>query len=339
MQCPVCGAACIQDAASVLAAIPDVFAPCERCAAAPLDKRRPLPADYEPTSPCRCGRRFIDDVFAACYRIFTDEGIIAGTEALGTIATPVVNPGFAMNAPPFLPARSLVLLSPHPDQTTADRIVREVPEVQGVVRTGAAVPGIGPDGTLASHDLLAGCDVQANIFPTSFGDLVVYKELSRLHLEFPRPVNPKIRAVERAIRRENPMVFVDACCGAGTLGLAAALTGTPEVIFNDAYGPAAFWTAVNLIANREALLFDEVVLHTGCADLPAVGSEPVLVAEASGDQHIAVYQGDFDRLPPVLPGASRRLAALDIFGKEEREAQTAALDRWKRAGGGKAFIP
>ncbi|QYZ79419.1 hypothetical protein E2N92_08235 [Methanofollis formosanus] len=339
MQCPVCGAACLQDAGSVLATLPDVFTPCERCAAVPLDKRCPLPADYEPATPCRCGRRFIDDVFAACYLIFADEGVINGTEALGAIATPLVNPGFAMSAPPFLSAQSLVLLSPHPDRTTADRIVHEVPEVQGVVQSSAAVPGVGADGTLVSHTLLAGCDVQANIFPTSFGDFVVYKELSRLHLEFPRPVNPKIRAVERAIRRENPTVFVDACCGAGTLGLAAALTGTPEVVFNDAYGPAAFWTAVNLMANREALLIDEVVLHTGRADLPAVGSEPVLVAEGLGEQHIAVYQGDFARLPAVLPAAPRSLTALDIFGKEEREAQTATLDRWKRAGGGKAFIP
>ncbi|QSZ67399.1 hypothetical protein RJ40_07725 [Methanofollis aquaemaris] len=339
MQCPVCGAACLQDAGSVLDTLQNVFAPCDRCAAVPLDKRRPLPADYEPAPPCRCGHRFIDDVFAACYLIFIEEGIFTGAEALGAIATPVVNPGFVMASPPFLPQHSLVILSPHPNLTAADRIVREVPEVQGVVRTGATVPGVGPDGALASHTLLAGCDVQANIFPTSFGDLVVYKELSCLHLEFPLPANPKIRAVERALRREKPSVFVDACCGAGTLGLAAALAGTPEVVFNDAYGPATFWTAVNLMVNRKALLIDEVILHSERSDLPAVSSEPILVAEGLGEQHIAVYLGDFNRLPAAFPPASRSLTALDIFGKEENQACAAALDRWKNAGGGKAFIP
>lgn len=339
MQCPVCGAACLQRAEAVLNTLSEIFTPCDRCTVVPLDKRRPLPANYEPGSSCRCGRRFIDDVFASCYLIFIEEGIITDTEPLGAIATPVVNPGFAMRTPPFLPAQSLVLLSPYSDQKTADRIGREVPEVQGVVQVGQAVPGIGPDGTLASHTLLTGCDVQTNVFQTALGDLVVYKELSRLHLEFPRPINPKIRAVEHAIQRENPRVFVDACCGAGTLGLTAALAGTPEIILNDAYGPAVFWTAVNLMANQDAFLIDEVVLHAGYADLQAVSDDPILVAEGLGDQRICVYQGNFDRLPTAIPETSQSLTALDIFGKDQSQARTAALDRWTRAGGGKAFIP
>ncbi|MBP2146808.1 hypothetical protein J2129_002262 [Methanofollis sp. W23] len=339
MQCPVCGGDCLQDAGSVLATLPEVFTPCDRCMIVSLDKRRPPPADYAPPPPCTCGRRVLDDVITTCYQIFTEEGITTGTEPLGAIATPVINPGFVMKAPPLLPTRSLLLLSPLPDQTTAERIVREVPEVQGVVQTSRAVPGIGPDGALATHTLLAGCDVQANIFPTSSGDLVVYKELSRLHLEFPHPVNPKVRAVERAIRRERAEIFVDACCGAGTLGLAAARTGTPEIILNDTYGPAVLWTTVNLMVNQDALLIDEVVLHAAYTDLPPARNDPFLVAEGLGDQHITIYQGNFDRLPATIPEASWSLTALDIFGKDQSQACTAALDRWIQAGGGKAFIP
>lgn len=338
MQCPVCGGDCVRDAGEIVGMIPGVFSPCGKCRAAPLDKAAPLPRDYEPSPPCSCGRRFIDEVFAAIYLILQEEGAITGNEPLKATGIPVVHPGFALVAPPFLPERSLVILSPHPDRQAAERIVREVPEVRGVVRTGPAVPGLGQEGP-AAHELLAGCDVQANLFATSTGGIVVYKELSRTHIEFPRPINPKIRKVEREIRRHTPRTFIDACCGAGTLGLAAALAGVPEVIFCDAHGPAAFWTAVNIGANRDALLIDEISVNAGRETIPEVRDEPVLVAEAWGDQHLLVYHGDLARLPPLLKEHERSLAALDIFGKENKDACTGVLSTWHDAGGGKAFIP
>lgn len=338
MQCPVCGEECVRDAEEVVGIVPGVFSPCNECEAVPLDKAVPLPRDYEPVAPCSCGRRFIDEVFASIYLILRDEGAIAGTEPLRAAGTPVVHPGFALAAPPFLPARSLVLLSSHPDRKIAERIVREVPEVRGVVRTGAAVPGLGRGGP-AAHTLLAGCDVQANLFPTSIGEVVVYKELSRTHIEFPRPHNPKIAAVESAIRRHAPHTFVDACCGAGTLGLAAALAGVPEVVFCDAHGPAAFWTAVNIRANKSSLLIDDIAVHAERDTIPDVRDDPVLVAEARGDQHLLVYHGDLARLPPLLERPERSLAALDIFGKEDPGACNQVLSAWRGAGGGKAFIP
>jgi len=337
MQCPVCGKDHICEAGPVLASLPDVFAPCDRCRGAPLDKAAPLPRDYEPGRACACGKQFIDDVFAAVYLILVEEGALAGTEPLRAAGVPVTNPGFAMAAPPFLPENSLVLLSPHPDGGAAERIVREVPAVQGVVRTTPALPGIGPDGTSAAHLLLAGCDVQANVFATSYGDIVVYKEVSKMHIEFPRPYNPKIRSVEREIGRQNPHVFIDACCGAGTLGLTAALAGTPVVVFNDAYGPAAFWTAINVAVNRGALLVDDISLPP--YNLPVARGDPVPVAEASGDQRLIVYQGDVALLPSLIPEIRRSLAAIDLFGKEDRRACEAALAQWRNGGGGKAFIP
>ncbi|EJG06247.1 hypothetical protein Metli_0275 [Methanofollis liminatans DSM 4140] len=337
MHCPVCGRDHIGEAGPLLASLPDVFAPCDACRGTNLDKAAPLPPGFEPRGPCACGRQFIDDVFAAIYLILLDEGTLAGTEPLRAAGVPVTNPGFAMAAPPHLPEDSLVLLSPHPDRAAAERIVEEVPAVQGVVRTVPATPGIGPDGGAAAHALLAGCDVQANVFSTSYGDIVVYKELSRMHIEFPRPFNPKIRSVEREIDRHAPRLFIDACCGAGTLGLAAALAGTPVVVFNDAYGPAAFWTAFNIAVNRDALLVASVSLPP--RDLPVSRSDPVVVAGAEGDQRLIVCQGDFTRLPPLVPGIDRSLAALDLFGKEDRAACDAALAQWRKSGGGKAFIP
>lgn len=338
MQCPVCGEECVRDAGEIIGMIPGVFSPCDKCRVVPLDKAAPLPQDYEPSPPCSCGRRFIDEVFASIYLVLQDEGAITGNEPIKAVGTPVIHPGFVLAAPPFLPERSLVLLSSHPDREAAEKIVRKVPEVRGVVRTGPATPGLGQGG-LAAHELLAGCDVQANFFATSTGGIVVYKELSRTHIEFPRPVNPKIRKVEREIRRHAPRTFIDACCGAGTLGLAAALAGVPEVIFCDAHGPAAFWTAANIRANRDVLLIDEIAVHAEKETIPEVRDEPVLVAEAWGDQHLLVYHGNLARLPPLLKGHEHTLAALDIFGKEDHDACTRVLSAWRDAGGGKAFIP
>ena len=51
-------------------------------------------------------------------------------------------------------------------------------------------------------------------------------------------------------------LFVDACAGAGTLGLVAALRLFPGVVLNDAWGPAAWFAGLNLAVNREALLVD-----------------------------------------------------------------------------------
>ncbi|WP_243669905.1 STAS/SEC14 domain-containing protein, partial [Methanoculleus chikugoensis] len=115
----------------------------------------------------------------------------------------------------------------------------------GVVRTGAGTPGISDtDAEPAGHTLLAGCDVRADIFPTRAGPIAIYKQQSALHVEFPRERDEKILSLEREIDRHRPpRTFVDACSGAGTLGIAAARAGVPRVIANDAWFAAAFWTA------------------------------------------------------------------------------------------------
>ena len=82
--------------------------------------------------------------------------------------------------------------------------------------------------------------------------------------------------------------------------------------------PAAFWTAFNIAVNRDALLVASVSLPP--RDLPVSRSDPVVVAGAEGDQRLIVCQGDFTRLPPLVPGIDRSLAALDLFGIEDRAA-------------------
>ncbi|MDI6875988.1 MAG: hypothetical protein QMC96_04355 [Methanomicrobiales archaeon] len=343
MECPVCGGDCITPAPELLARVPGIFSPCPACRGRVLDKNRPL-KDLAFPSPCECGKRFIDGVFAHLYVILVEEGGLPRTAPLRQVGTPLVHPGFPMERPPFLPEDSLVLLSRHVTRASAERMVREVPEIRGVVRCGDFVPGA-VDAALEEppkvHELLAGCDVRANIFPTSVSPAVIYKQQSLMHIEFPRPDNPKIASVTSRLARQMPYLFVDACSGPGTLGIAAALFGVPHVILNDAWYAAAYWTARNVEVNRENLFIDSyrLLADYGAMKENPVGREPVRIAEAEGEQRIEVYQGDLRRLHTVIPHKREMLTVLDLYEKADRSRNDRLLKEWGSRVGGEVFIP
>jgi hypothetical protein len=222
-------------------------------------------------------------------------------------------------------------------------MLQEIPEIRAVVKFGNFTPGVpSPDLALPpqSYELLAGCDVRANIFPSRGGPLVLYQQQSKIHIEFPRDRNPKIEAVERQISRSRPVWFVDAFCGAGTLGLVGARNGLSHVVMNDAWYAAAFWAAYNTAVNREFFRVDDVTILAEYADLEKspVVREPKLVAEATGKQEIMVYQGDFRELYRVLPGQPV-LAVLDLFEKGDPGAAGEVMQLWHKLVAGEAFIP
>lgn len=332
MQCPVCGEP-LPDAGAVLDGLDARFAPCPDCPPGRLDPRKP---PGETPEPCACGRRSLDGVMAAVHAVLADEEGLDPAAPLAAVGTPLLHPLFPMRRPPFLPPGSLVLLTRRATPTSARRLLAEVPEVRGVVLDRGVVPGVGGE----THTLLAGCDVYAEVRFTPPGPLVLYKQTSTCHLEVPCFSDPKVAATDRALHRVLPDLFVDACAGVGTLGLVAALRLVLTVVLNDAWGPAAWFAGLNLAANREALLVDEVELLASYADLCSTGlrDEPIPVAVACGAQEIRVYHGSLWRLPPLLPAGGARLAALDPFGKEP--ARTARIARrWQDCAGGEVFIP
>ncbi len=341
MHCPVCGHDCVTDARELLLALPKRFAPCPDCTGLIYDKQSP-PPDIDAAEPCpSCGKRFIDEIFADIYRVMVAGGDLAGTEPLAAAGTPLIHPGFAMRRPPYLPPRSLVLISRSVGERAAKRLVATVPEIRGVVRAGAGTPGItDTDAEPQAYTLLAGCDVRADVFPTRAGPIVVYKQQSVLHIEFPRDRDEKILSLEREIGRHRPRTFVDACSGAGTLSLAAARAGVPRVIANDAWYAAAYWTARNLQVNRDYLDIENVTMHRSYDDLRCtpIAREPIRVATAAGQKEIGVYQGDFRLLPAVLP-AGIDLAALDLFEKADVGKVEEIAGVWRARVGGAIFIP
>ncbi len=342
MECPVCGRDCIEDAQDVLARLPDLFSPCDQCSSRVLDKNAPLPGrTYAP--PCGCGKRFIDEVFANLYVIYVEEGIFSGKEPLRAVGSPLIHPGVSTVNPPFLPSGSLVLLSPVVTAPAAERIVAEVPEVRGVVRSGDFVPGtVDPalEEAPRTYDLLAGCDVRAGVFPTSAGPLVIYTQQSQVHIEFPRQRNPKIESVERRLEKGLPAVFVDACAGTGTLGLCAALHGVQRVILNDAWYAAAYWSAQNVLVNQKSLDVRDVTMHLSYSEMRGlqVSRDPLLVAEAGGEQALSVFFGDYRKLGGVLPPGPA-CTVLDLFDKSDLEANRRVMKEWQDRVPGDVFIP
>ena len=343
MKCPVCEMDCVRSAKDILATLPTIFLPCDDCSVRYIDKRAPLLSPtYE--EPCSCGKRFIDEVFAQMYVIMQEEGDLVSTDPILAVGSPLVHPGFAMDKPPFLPEKSLVLMSQRVSKKSATRMFAEVPEVRGVVKTGNFIPGLATNDLNTvprTYELLAGCDVRADIYPLATGPLVLYKQQSLIHIEFPRGDYPKLDAVTKHVGKPPVPFFVDACSGAGTLGLAAACLGVPHVIMNDAWYASAFWSAFNLEVNRDYLKLDRVRIFEQFEDMARhpVSREPIKIAETEGEQVIEVYQGDFQKLDLVIPKETKPVTALDIFEKNNRDAVAAILRDWQERIGGDAFIP
>jgi len=343
MECPACGGDCVQSAPEILRDLPTRFTPCEKCVMRVLDKRAPLPTP-EYAAPCSCGKRFIDEVFAHMYMILQEEGDISPKDPLLAVGSPLIHPGLALDRPPFLPAKSLLLLSGRVHEPAAKRIVAEVPEIRGVVRTADYIPGLvslSPEESPRTYTLLAGCDVRADIYPLATGPLVIYKQQSLIHVEFPRAGYPKLRSV--ATRMGSPPVpfFVDACSGAGTLGLTAACLGVPHVVLNDAWYASAFWSAFNLQVNRVYLKTGDVHFSRTLDEMARqpVVRDPQKVAETTGAQKIEVYQGDLRYLDHVIPRDAHPLAALDLFDKDNKQGVAALVSDWRARMGGEVFIP
>jgi hypothetical protein len=343
MQCPVCGNDCVQKAEDLVATLEAVFAPCEECRGNTVDKTRP-PPDLAIAKPCPCGKRFIDDVFIHLYSIMVEEGALSKDDPLKRAGMPLVHPGFAMKEAPYLPNNSLLLLSMVADEKVAERLYREVPELRGVVKCGSFVPGavdMDLSVTPRVYELLAGCDVRADVFSTQHTPVVAYKQQSLIHIEFPRGYDPKIVNVGVHIRHSLPRAFVDASCGVGTLGIIAAQYGVPHVIMNDAWYAAAFWAAFNLSVNAGSLLGGEIHIledYESMASHPVV-REPRRIAYSEGKQLVEVFQGDYRNLPPLIPERDRILTVIDLFEKGDEALNRRILSDWRGRVGGEVFIP
>jgi hypothetical protein len=184
-----------------------------------------------------------------------------------------------------------------------------IPEVKGVIQSGG-VPGVvDSDKGPLEWSLLAGCDMRGDVVQSLFGELVIYRSQSKIHIEFPKQGSPKMKILEDLYFKGKMTDVVDGLCGPGTLGLMCVLAGARRVVLNDIWLPAVENVMLNLEANKGLLGIENVEHLEHHTD--AVGNDPVLVGRASGACEIEVYHGDLKRL--FSKARPARLCLIDHF--------------------------
>lgn len=253
-----CNQECIKKPPVVLEKIEYIYSPCDNCPEWDFKKFKPFLEQIGPNEKiggnwgrCVCGRRHLDLVIGHILIIMQEEGLKDEKASLRDVCVPLITPAYPLQNVPYLSQDTLVILSPDLNQQCALRIITEVPEVKGVLK-GNIKDTVGiKDSELPSnkYELLAGCDMRCDLVQTPNGPICIYKHQGEIHIEFPKPVSPKISVLNRVMAKYRNPKILDCTCGPGTLGIAALKNGATRVVFNDLWYPAARTTALNLEVN------------------------------------------------------------------------------------------
>lgn len=233
------------------------FNHCDRCKSPKLKKFKPLSLQLDvdlikdKASYCSCGRRHLDLVMAHILIIMIEEGLQNPQATLRDVGAPLLTLNHPLLSDPFLLPNSLIFLSPKINKKCAQRICHEVPEVKGVLKGDANITVGLKDAESKPYQfqLLAGCDLRCDILTTPFGEICSYKFQGEIHIELPKPYNPKIIGLKEVLKKYSHPIVLDSTCGPGNLGITALKAGASQVTFNDWWYPAALITAWNLEAN------------------------------------------------------------------------------------------
>ncbi len=320
MECPCCGKSCAQAAETVLSGVEDMYQACGGCAGEnDLDKSAPLKGLPKEIERCpECGKAALDGVMLEALRILKEVGLRDEKDCLKSVGWPLICPGYPLAYSPRLGPRTLMLMGQGLSTRAAEEIVERIPEVKGVILS-RRVSGM-VDGKAQEGELLAGCDIRADVIRGSAGEIVIYKSQSKIHVEFPRSRNLKVEALERHLFQARSRSVVDALCGPGTLGLMAGLMGAKKAVLNDIWLPAVENVVLNIEVNKDLLGVEKIERFP--MPKKKIGDEPVLVCRASGACDIEVYHGDLKKLFTVIEPAD--LCVIDQFpGISTKEMETA----------------
>jgi len=252
-----CGLGCVKKSSATLKDIEDIYKPCVKCFKPKLKKFKPLNhqinldklnANY---GRCDCGKRHLDLVMAHALKIMMDHGLRSTEETLRNCCTPLITPAYPSTSIPYLSENSVVILTDKIDEKSSIKIVEEVPEIKGVLKGNIKdIVGLkDANSTPNVYKLLAGCDMRCDVVSTNKGPICIYRNQAKLHVEFSKPVSPKIQILEKYLYKyENPKVM-DCTCGPGTLGIASLKCGANKVVFNDIWYPSVEMTMLNLEVN------------------------------------------------------------------------------------------
>jgi hypothetical protein len=252
-----CGFRCVKDAPTTLKHIKELYTPCNKCKDPKLRKFKPLKDQLNlkkldaNSGLCNCGKRHLDQVMAHTLKIMVDEGVRVEESTLRNACTPLLTPAYPTTSAPYLPVNSLVILGEGINKKCAERIINEIPEIKGVLK-GDIKQTVGlKDSNSSPHvyKLLGGCDMRCDIVSTPYGVLCIYKNQAEIHVEFSKPISPKIEALNKILKKYKDPTVLDCTCGPGTLGITCLKSGAKRVVFNDLWYPAAKMALLNLEVN------------------------------------------------------------------------------------------
>ncbi len=317
--CPNCGSSsCVATAEKIIAQAPVLYTKCKRCQDLTLDKQSRIDLSglvFEDFSCVKCGKRPIDAVMGHILALAVRDKRRPDL-SLREIGTPLLSPSVPLYASPHLGSRSLVLLTNKQVIAQASRsILRDVPEVKAILygdptkTIGIVHSQIEP----YTFQVLAGCDLRADLAVSAYGQLLIYKSQSKIHIEHDnRAKMHKLGNLPLA----GAVVF-DALAGPGTLGLMSVLMGAKKVILNDVWHPAINDTYLNMCINEQILgLYS--INRTQHLDFDS-DRAPILCATARGEStELELYQGRFEQfcsqeleadiiLVDAFPGTERML--------------------------------
>ncbi len=272
---------CIREKGQILKEIEGFYQPCPDCFTKGLKKAIPLKRQINLSKinnkyhKCgSCGKRHIDIVIAHVLKIMIDEKQISDSASIRKVGVPLITPAIFLNHLPYLSDKSLVIITTFCDKQTAVKIIEEVPEIKAIILGDSkiTVGQINENESVTNYELLSGCDIRCDIQYTDLGPILIYKNQSRLHIEYPKEKSQKIEELSEILEKyENPTIL-DAMCGPGTLGIYALMKNAKKVYFNDIYNEALDSLKVNLKIN-EINEGSYEILNEDLLDLPDILEE------------------------------------------------------------------
>lgn len=315
--CPECGSkSCVEAAERVIEAAPTLYAKCPSCKDLVLDKTEEinLRSIRFDSSRCEgCGKRPLDVVMAHILASSVQNKKRPGL-TLRQVGTPLLSPSVPIYARPQIGYKNLLLLTDQPIIAAASgRILRDVPEVKGVICGNAAEPfGLAyKEATAQTCRTVAGCDMRADLVTSAYGQLLIYKSQSKIHIEH----DHSRKIAKLSVLPIADHFVLDALAGPGTLGLTCVLMGAKRVTLNDAWLPAVENAYLNLRVNRSTLGIQSISRASEPAKAGAAkasGSSSYLFATAKTHRaFIKLYHGAFEEFD--IEGSGTHVILVDPF--------------------------
>ncbi len=337
IKCPTCGSNyCIASPDQVIAASDTLYQKCDKCINIILDKTAALDLSnikYSDVYCDKCGKRPLDAVMAHILALSCEDQKRPNI-TLREVGTPLLCPGVRTYSVPVLGPNNLIVLTTQQQiAAAAHRIVDEVAEVKGVIqRADERIIGL-VDSDIPPYtcDVIAGCDMRADLITSAYGQLLIYKSQSKVHIEHDNAT----KMLKLGSLPIEDAVVLDGLAGPGTLGLITVLMGASKVILNDAWLPFIKNAYLNLRVNKNSLGITSIK-RARFDGLKEVATTPNLISKAeTAECEIELYHGDLRKFENIPSKAD--IVLVDAFpGSEHRWIST--IEKLKRATKGGVYL-